>query len=69
MRNSKNCCDDRVGHLGDFMKQRHASCGSKIEAGKASSKDLGACILKKGDAAPNTSGRQGLLENLINDCI
>jgi xylose isomerase len=55
------------------VKQRYASwdsgIGAKIEAGKASFKDLEAYMLKKGEAAPNTSGRQEFLENLLNEFI
>jgi len=55
------------------VKQRYASwdsgIGAKIEAGKASFKDLEAYILKKGEAAPDTSGRQEYLENLLNEFI
>ncbi|HEY9174883.1 MAG TPA: xylose isomerase [Verrucomicrobiae bacterium] len=61
------------GRLADFVKQRYASwdtgIGAKIEAGKASFKDLEAYMLKKGEAAPNTSGRQEFLENLLNEFI
>jgi len=61
------------GRLADFVKQRYASwdagIGAKIEAGKASFKDLEAYMLKKGEAAPNTSGRQEYLENLLNEFI
>jgi xylose isomerase len=61
------------GRLADFVKQRYASwdsgIGAKIEAGQVSFKDLEAYILKKGEAAPNTSGRQEYLENLLNEFI
>jgi xylose isomerase len=61
------------GRLAEFVKQRYASwdsgIGAKIESGKASMKDLEAYILKKGEAAPNRSGRQEFLENLINEFI
>jgi xylose isomerase len=61
------------GRLADFVKQRYASwdsgIGAKIEAGKASFKDLEAYMLKKGEAAPNASGRQEYLENLLNEFI
>jgi len=61
------------GRLANFVKQRYSSwdsgIGAQIEAGKASFKDLEAYILQKGDAAPNTSGRQEFLENLINEFI
>ena len=32
-------------------------------------KELEAYVLKKGEAAPNASGRQEMLENLINEFI
>src|SRR6185312_6183307 len=61
------------GRLANFVKQRYASwdsgIGAKIEAGKTSLKELEAYMLKKGDSAPNTSGRQEFLENLINEFI
>jgi xylose isomerase len=61
------------GRLAGFVKQRYASwdsgIGAKIESGKSSFKDLEAYMLKKGEAAPNTSGRQEFLENLINEFI
>jgi len=61
------------GRLADFVKQRYASwdtgIGAKIESGKAGFADLEAYMLKKGDATPNTSGRQEFLENLINEFI
>jgi xylose isomerase len=61
------------GRLAGFLKQRYSSwdsgIGAKIEAGKANFKDLEKYILAKGDIAPNTSGRQELLENTINEFI
>ena len=61
------------GRLADFVKRRYASwaggIGAKIEAGKASLKDLEAYMLKQGEVTPNTSGRQEFLENLINEFI
>lgn len=61
------------GRLADFVKQRYSSwdegIGTKIEAGKTTLKDLEAYILKKGESAPNSSGRQEYLENLINEFI
>jgi xylose isomerase len=59
--------------LAEFVKERYSSwdngIGAKIESGKATFKDLETYMLKKGDAAPNTSGRQEFLENLINEFI
>ena len=61
------------GRLAEFVKQRYASwdagIGAKIEQGRTSLKELEAYILKRGDAAPNSSGRQEFLENLINEFI
>ena len=56
------------------MQQRYSSWDSGIGArdrvrAKPSFKELEAYMLKKGDAAPNTSGRQEFLENLINEFI
>jgi xylose isomerase len=61
------------GRLAQFLKQRYSSwdsgIGEKIEKGKARFKELEAYILKKGDVAPNASGRQEFLENLINEFV
>jgi len=61
------------GRLAEFVKQRYASwdsdIGAKIESGKANFTELEAYMLKKGEAAPNVSGRQEFLENLINEFI
>jgi xylose isomerase len=61
------------GRLAEFVKGRYASwdsgIGARIEAGKMNLADLEAYMLKKGDAARNTSGRQEFLENLINEFI
>ncbi|HOX00880.1 MAG TPA: xylose isomerase [Candidatus Paceibacterota bacterium] len=61
------------GRLAEFVRQRYSSwdsgIGARIEAGKASFQDLEAYILRKGEAAPNASGRQEFLENLINEFI
>lgn len=61
------------GRLGDFVKERYSSwdsgIGAQIESGKSSFKNLEAYILEKGEAAPNASGRQEFLENLINEFI
>ena len=58
------------GELDAFVKQRYSSwdqgIGAEIESGKADFKTLEAYMLKKGEAAPNQSGRQEMLENLIN---
>jgi xylose isomerase len=61
------------GRLADFVQQRYASwdtgIGARIESGKSSFNDLEAYLLKKGEPAPNVSGRQEFLENLINEFI
>jgi xylose isomerase len=61
------------GRLAEFVKQRYSSwdtgIGRDIERGKAGFRELEAYMLKKGDVAPNTSGRQEYLENLINEFI
>jgi xylose isomerase len=58
------------GLLRDFVKQRYASwdtgIGQKIEASGASFEDLERYMLEKGDASPNVSGRQEMLENVVN---
>jgi len=61
------------GRLGDFVKQRYSSwdrgLGKRIEEGTENFESLEAYMLKKGEADPNTSGRQEFLENLINEFI
>ena len=61
------------GRLADFVKRRYASwdsgIGARIEGGKEDFKSLEAYMLKKAEAAPNESGRQEFLENLINEFI
>jgi len=61
------------GRLAQFVEQRYSSwdngIGAKIESGKVSFKDLEKYMLAKGEAAPNISGRQEMLENLINEFI
>ncbi len=63
----------RDGRLDEFVRQRYASwdsgLGRDIEKGKAGFKELEAYVLKKGEAAPNESGRQEFLENLINEFV
>ena len=60
----------KEGVLKDFVKQRYASwdagIGAKIESGQVKFEDLEKYMLEKGDAAPNTSGRQEMLENIFN---
>ncbi|MCY2965138.1 MAG: xylose isomerase [Planctomycetota bacterium] len=59
--------------LEDIVKKRYASfddgIGKKIEDGSVSFVDLEKYMLDKGNAAPNSSGRQELLENIINDYL
>jgi xylose isomerase len=56
--------------LSAFVKQRYASwdtgIGADIESGKAKFEELEAYMLAKGEAAPNASGRQELLEHVMN---
>ncbi len=58
------------GQLGGLLKERYASwdsgIGAEIERGAANFKTLEQYLLAKGDIAPNKSGRQEMLENLIN---
>ena len=44
----------------------NSELGQKIEAGSATFAELEALMLEKGEATPNTSGRQELLENIVN---
>jgi xylose isomerase len=61
------------GALDRMLKERYSSwdtgVGAEIEAGKHSFKTLEKYMLDKGDAAPNISGRQELIENIINTYI
>jgi len=61
------------GRLEEFLKERYSSwdtgIGAKIEKGKTDFGELEAYIAKKGEANPNASGRQELLEALINEFI
>ncbi len=61
------------GRLSKFIKERYSSwdsgIGAKIESGKASFKELETYMLEKGDISANASGRQELLENIINELI
>ncbi len=56
--------------IDNFLKQRYASwdsgVGAEIEAGKHGFASLEKYMLAKGDVTPNTSGRQELLENIVN---
>ncbi len=63
----------RDGRLAEFLRQRYASwdtgLGTEIERGRTNFKKLEALMLRKGNPASNTSGRQEFLENLINEFI
>ncbi len=56
--------------LDDFINTRYRSwdegIGARIESGGIGLADLEAYMLEKGDATPNVSGRQEMLENLVN---
>jgi xylose isomerase len=58
------------GVLKDFVKQRYGSwdagIGQQVEKGQAKFEDPEKYMLDKGDAAANQSGRQEMLENIIN---
>ncbi|MBI1914533.1 MAG: xylose isomerase [Planctomycetes bacterium] len=58
------------GVLKDFVGTRYASwdagIGQQVEAGKATFEDLERYMLDRGDAGRNVSGRQEMLENIIN---
>lgn len=59
--------------LEGFVSQRYSSfdsgIGAKIESGDVNFADLESYILEKGEAEPNVSGRQELLENVVNRYI
>jgi len=61
------------GRLAEFVRKRYASwdrgIGANIEQGKADFASLEAYMLAKGEADPCESGRQEMLENLINEFI
>ncbi|NOX54927.1 MAG: xylose isomerase [Planctomycetes bacterium] len=61
------------GVLTDFIKKRYRSfdegIGKKIEEGTVTFADLEKYMLEKGNPDPNESGRQELLENIINEYI
>ena len=58
------------GKLAQIVKERYSSwdsgIGAEIEAGKASFASLEKYMLDKGEITPNKSGRQEMIENLIN---
>ncbi len=61
------------GRMEDLLKQRYASwdnqLGTEIEAGKHNLASLSSIMLDKGEATTNQSGRQEMIENLINTYI
>ncbi len=61
------------GVFEDIIKDRYASwdsgIGARIEAGEASFADLEKYMLEKGEADANASGRQEMIENIVNDYI
>ena len=58
------------GKLAEIVKDRYSSwdtgIGAEIESGKASFATLEKYMLDKGEITPNRSGRQEMIENLIN---
>jgi xylose isomerase len=58
------------GALSKLVTDRYSSwdteLGKKIESGASNFTELESLMLQKGDAAKNTSGRQELLENIVN---
>jgi xylose isomerase len=61
------------GVLTDFVKNRYKSydsgIGKQIEDGAASFASLEKYMLEKGNAAANESGRQEMLENIVNEYL
>ncbi len=61
------------GRLQQMLNDRYASwnsdLGQGIQSGKHSLETLSQWMLEKGEAEPNSSGRQEMLENLINEFI
>ena len=61
------------GQLAQFVKDRYSSydkgIGADIEAGRVGFAELSKYMLKKGDSAPNASGRVEMLENLFNEFL
>jgi len=61
------------GVFDKFVRDRYSSydggIGAKIESGSASFSDLEAYMLEKGEVAANQSGRQEMLENIVNDYL
>ncbi len=61
------------GVLDQFVAKRYRSwdegIGQQVESGKATFADCEKYMLEKGEAAKNESGRQEMLENIINDYL
>ncbi|TWT35132.1 Xylose isomerase [Posidoniimonas corsicana] len=61
------------GRLDEMLKSRYASwdsgLGAEIEQGRHTLASLEQHMLERGEAAPNASGRQELLENIVNEFI
>jgi xylose isomerase len=61
------------GVLKDFVKNRYRSfdsgIGAEIESGKATFESLEKYVLGKDKLNPNESGRQEMLENIINQYL
>jgi xylose isomerase len=61
------------GKLEELLRERYSSwdsgLGKEIEDGKHSFKSLEKVMLEKGDVTPNRSGRQEMIENLINTYV
>lgn len=61
------------GRIADFVKERYSSwddgVGRQIEEGRESFESLEQYILEKGEADANKSGRQEILEAIVNDFI
>jgi xylose isomerase len=61
------------GILDKMLRERYGSwdsgIGARIESGKESFASLATYMLDKGDVTPNKSGRQELIENIINTYI
>jgi len=73
-RGAKIAADIRKdGVLKDFVKNRYKSfdtgIGAEIESGKANFESLEKYIMGKNTLSPNESGRQELLENIINQYL
>lgn len=59
--------------LESFVTERYSSwdsgIGASIEKGQENFESLEKYMLEKGEATPNTSGRQEMLENILNDYL